>query len=104
LWNAVGTSLDVELARYDAVIHLRSPAADMGYDRSNPLRIETAVEAHAIDERIAAAWAQHRRRFEIAPASSFLAKAARAIEILHGELPECCRRHIPVPEIKASSG
>lgn len=97
LWDAVGTTLDVELTRYDAVIHLRSPAANMGYDRSNPLRIETAVEAHAIDERIAMAWAQHPRRFEIAPASSFLAKAARAVEILRGELPDCCRRHIPVP-------
>jgi predicted ATPase len=97
LWEAVGTTLDAELARYAAVLHLRTPDLALGYDRSNPLRIETAVEARAIDERIAAAWARHPRRFEIAPASEFLAKAARAVEILHGELPECCRRHVPVP-------
>jgi hypothetical protein len=70
------------------------------YDRSNPLRIESAIEAHGIDERIAIAWADHPRRFEIVPASSFLAKAARAVEILRGELPDCCRRHLPLPEIR----
>jgi hypothetical protein len=97
LWDAVGTTLDAELARYAAVIHLRTPGVDTGYDHSNPLRIETAGEARALDGRIAAAWARHPRRFEIAPASEFLAKAARAVEILRGELPDCCRRHIPVP-------
>jgi hypothetical protein len=64
---------------------------------SLPLRIESVGEARAIDERIAAVWARHPRRFEIAPASEFVAKAAHAVEILRGELPECCRRHIPLP-------
>lgn len=97
LWEAVGTTLDAELARYDAVIHLRTPALVMGYDHSNPLRIESAGEARVLDERVAAAWARHPRRFEIAPASEFLAKAARAVEILRGELPACCQRHILLP-------
>lgn len=96
-WDDVGTTLDRELARYSAVIHLRTPPLAMGYDHSNRLRIESAVEARAIDERIASAWASHPRRFEVAAASSFLEKAARTIEILRGELPDCCRRHIPVP-------
>lgn len=100
LWDAVGTTLETELARYAAVLHLRTPAVDMGYDRSNPLRTESAIEAHEIDERIAIAWAAHPRRFEIAPASSFLAKAARAVEILRGELPDCCRRHLPLPDVR----
>ena len=97
LWDEVGTTAERELARYSAVIHLRTPPLAMGYDHSNKLRIESAVEAHALDDRIAAAWASHPRRFEIAATSSFLDKAARTIEILRGELPECCRRHIPVP-------
>lgn len=97
LWDAVGTTLAAELARYAAVLHLRTPELGLGYDRSNPLRIETAAQAREIDERIATAWASHPHRFEIAPASEFLAKAARAVEILHGELPPCCRRHVPVP-------
>jgi len=100
LWDAVGTTGDAELARYDAVIHLRTPALAMGYDHSNPLRIESAAQARSIDDQIAAAWARHPRRFEIAAASKFLAKAARAVEILRGELPECCRRHVPVPSMR----
>jgi predicted ATPase len=97
LWDEVGATLQRELARYSAVIHLRTPALAMGYDQSNRLRIETAAEALALDERIATAWAAHPRRFEIPATTSFLEKAARTIEILRGELPDCCRRHIPMP-------
>lgn len=100
LWESVGTTLAAELARYAAVLHLRTPAMNMGYDHSNPLRIESAVEAHAIDERIARAWEGHPRRFEIEPAASFLAKAARAVEIVRNELPDCCRRHVPLPSVQ----
>jgi len=87
---SVGTTLDDELARYHAVIHLRTPA--VGYNHQNPLRVESSAEAIAIDERIAAAWARHPRRFEVAPAADFLDKARRAIEIVRSELPPCCRR------------
>ena len=97
LWEAVGTTLDAELARYHAVLHLRTPALAMGYDHSNPLRVESAGEARAIDERIAAAWARHPRRYELAATSEFLAKAARAVEMLRSELPACCQRHVQVP-------
>jgi hypothetical protein len=93
LWAAVGTSRDAELARYDAVIHLRTPAADGGYNRQNPLRVETAAQAALIDERIAHAWSGHPRRFEVASTPDFLAKAARVIELVRAELPACCRRH-----------
>ena len=36
LWSAVGTTQQAELARYDAVIHLRTPGPTSGYDHSNP--------------------------------------------------------------------
>jgi predicted ATPase len=93
LWPAVGTSLAEQLARYHAVIHLRTPSG-ADYNHQNPLRVETAVEAAAIDARIAEAWSRHPRRFEVLPASAFLAKAARTIELVRGELPACCRRHL----------
>jgi predicted ATPase len=98
--EALGTKVADELARYHAVIHLRTPTAAGGYDHRNPLRVETAAEAAAIDERIAAAWARHPRRHEVAPAADFLAKAARAVEILRAEMPACCREH----EIAALEG
>jgi predicted ATPase len=90
-WAAVGTTRDDELLRYDTVIHLRSPAAGNGYNHDNPLRIETASEAAAIDERIVQAWNGHPRRVIIDSTPDFLAKARRAIGLLWEEMPECCR-------------
>lgn len=98
LWSAVGTTLGEQLARYHAVIHLRTPALESGYNHQNPLRVESAGQAAEIDARIAAAWAEHPRRFEVPPAADFLAKAARVVELVRGELPECCRKH-RVPEL-----
>jgi predicted ATPase len=88
---AVGTTLEEQLAHYHAVIHLRTPRDTNGYNRQNPLRIETAAEAAAIDERIAQAWARHPRRFEVASTADFLEKVEHAIEIVRGEMPSCCR-------------
>jgi predicted ATPase len=91
LWSEVGTTLDEQLARYHAVIHLRTPSVE-GYNHQNPLRVESAIEAAAIDARIATAWAKHPRRFEVASMPDFIAKVARVIEIVRNELPECCRK------------
>jgi len=93
LWASVGTTLDEQLARYRAVIHLRTPIS--GYNHQNPLRIESPSEAHVIDERIAALWSRHPRRFEVQPEADFLTKAAHAIQILRDELPACCGDHLP---------
>ena len=98
LWSAVGTTQQAELARYDAVIHLRTPGPTSGYDHSNPLRVESAPEALALDQSIAAAWERHPHRFIIESAADFLEKARQALQVLRGELPQCCRRHV-VPSI-----
>lgn len=94
LWSEVDTTLAAELTRYDAVIHLRTPS-DAGYNHSNPLRVETAAEAHAIDERIAQAWHGHPRRFMLGAETDFLTKAAKALDVPRDELPTCCRAHVP---------
>ncbi len=96
LWEAVGTTLDAELARYDAVIHLRTPTRENGYNRDNPLRIESAHEAAAIDAHIARTWASHPRHFEVPATEDFITKVHRALELLRNELPPCCR-----PELTA---
>ena len=93
LWSSLGTTLDSELGRYDAVIHLRTPALEHGYNHQNPLRTESATTAADIDARIAHAWASHPRRFIVESFPDFCDKAARAVEILRGEMPECCKRH-----------
>jgi predicted ATPase len=91
LWRDVGTTLDDELARYAAVLHLRVPAPSR-YDVTNRLRIESAVEAARIDDRILEVWGDHPRRFVIPDAADFVEKVARAAEVIRNELPACCRR------------
>lgn len=89
----LGTTYEREIARYAAVIHLRTPEHDAGYNRGNPLRREDAAEAARIDERIAAAWAPHPRRFEVKNAPDFLEKARAALAFVREQVPNCCRRH-----------
>ncbi len=95
LWSAVGTTQEAELARYHAVILLRTPSAVEAYDQRNPLRIETQDEARAIDAQIAAAWAKHPLVYEIPATEDFLSKAAHALQHLRELMPECCRNAVP---------
>lgn len=94
LWSAVGTTLEAEITRYHAVIHLRTPTEPDAYGQENPLRIETLPEAAEIDARIAESWSTHPRRYVVEATPDFLTKAARALEILRTEVPECCRHHV----------
>lgn len=89
LFAAVGSTLEAELARYQAVIHLRTPdPRDYTYD--NPVRVESAEQAAAIDEAIALAWREHQNVAVVERNTSFLAKAEAALALLRAQLPACC--------------
>ena len=90
-WRALGTTAETQWARYDAVIHMRTPGRDNGYNHANRLRLESAAQAHRIDERIAAAWRGHPRRLEVPASPRFLDKAALVVELVRKEVPACCR-------------
>jgi predicted ATPase len=92
-WESVGTTQERETSRYDAVIHLRTPTVHNGYNNENPLRIESASTAAEIDERLMRIWEGHPRRFVVPASQDFLEKAARVVEILKAEMPDCCRDH-----------
>ncbi len=94
LFSAVGTTDAIELARYDAVIHLRTPTSPRAYNHTNPLRLESIEEAAAIDKQIALQWSTHPRVFVVEPTEDFLHKAARALSLLRDEVPWCCQHHI----------
>jgi hypothetical protein len=98
-WSSLSTTITIELARYDAVIHLRTPAPEQGYNHQNPLRTESAAAAADIDARIVQAWERHPRRFIIESSAEFLDKASKALDVLRGELPDCCQRHV-VPSVR----
>jgi hypothetical protein len=93
LWPALGTTLEEQLRRYDTVIHLRTPLLQHGYNHLNPLRRESAAEAAAVDARLLDVWASHPHRFVVDASADFLVKAKRVLNIIRGELPDCCRHH-----------
>ena len=92
-FREIGTTREAELARYHAVIHLRTPSATHGYNHQNPLRVEDAAEAQALDTRILDAWAGHPNRIVIESSADFLSKATAAIQAIKANLPDCCREH-----------
>lgn len=92
-FEELGIDRKAELTRYSAVIHLRSPASNQGYNFSNPVRIESAEEAARIDGRIEKAWDGHPLRKFISSETDFLLKAQRAVEAVRSQLPACCLSH-----------
>jgi predicted ATPase len=92
-WLEIKSTHEQELDRYAAVIHLRTPNFDEGYNHSNPVRIESAKEALRLDERIYQAWRKHPNRVVIESTSDFMAKAYTALQAILAELPSCCKNH-----------
>ena len=85
-----------ELARYHAVIHVRTPPAENGYTLANPYRTETAAEAAKIDEQILAAWEGHPNRYIVESKVEFLDKLNQALDVIRGQIPDCCRVCAPL--------
>jgi predicted ATPase len=92
-WDDVNADAKRELERYDAVIHMETPASNVGYNTQNPLRSEPALEARMINDRILEAWKDHPRRSIISSTPDFLDKAVAALKSIAAELPKCCHGH-----------
>jgi predicted ATPase len=103
-WGSTHTTLATELARYDLVVHLRTPRSSQGYNHQNPLRTESASAAAQIDERISAVWEQHPRRVVVEASGDFLDKAVTALAVLRAELPGCCASHLDAAAAGADHG
>jgi predicted ATPase len=103
-WDSTHTTLAAELARYDLVVHLRTPRSSQGYNHQNPLRTESASAAAQIDERISAVWEQHPRRVVVEASGDFLDKAITALAVLRAELPDCCASHLDAATAGADHG
>ncbi len=102
-WQAAGTSLEAEYARYHSVIHLRTPDEDLGYNNhSNPLRTESAAQAAEIDGRIHDIWSRHPRYRTIESTPDFLVKVERAMLHIIEDLPDCCANALPMDMVRKS--
>ena len=85
-WRELQTTREAELARYAAVIHLRTPNDQRGYNHQNPMRTENAIEATLIDERIVKVWDGHPNRVFIESTDNFLEKVKLALDEIKNQL------------------
>lgn len=90
-WDELKTDREAEYARYEAVIHLRTPPAAQGYNNhTNPIRIESALQAMEIDQKLLRVWERHPRRIVIDSCDNFLEKAQKTIVEIRKLIPACC--------------
>lgn len=73
-FRVMGTSLEAEMARYDAVLHL-SPPTNPAFYQSTHVRTESLHEAFEIDEKIMKIWAKHPNRIVVEGKEHFFEKA-----------------------------
>lgn len=88
-FESMGSTMEAEMRRYDAVIFFESAAVGgIGIETGNPARKETLAEAAALDARLRGIWKRHPR-FELIPhQTSFLAKIAHGFKVLQQIIEE----------------
>lgn len=83
-FTSLSTQRSSEMARYDWVLHMDT-AAHNGFDTTNPVRVESHLEALELNEKIKQAWQGHSQRIIIAHRDDFLLKltiARKAIALI----------------------
>ena len=82
-FETMETSIEAELARYDAVLVFESAAVgDIRIEGGNPSRIEDNAEASRLDRRLRDLWSQHPGYRFIPHTSSFFAKLQHGLHEL----------------------
>ncbi len=82
-FNEINSTLEEEIARYDAVIFFESAAAT-GHDinSNNPVRKETSHQAAQLDKKLQKVWSQHPQYYFVGSSESFLRKITYGIMTL----------------------
>ncbi len=74
-FKTMGTTLEYELSRYDAVIFFETAAkSGQGIRSNNPIRNESENKAIEIDERLQQVWSQHPNFNLVGSSESFIKK------------------------------
>ncbi|MGV3663243.1 MAG: AAA family ATPase [Prosthecobacter sp.] len=82
-FTQVGSTLEDELARYDAVIFFESAAmGGMQIEGGNPVRTETLDEAVQLDMRLREQWSRHPRFVLVPHNVSFFKKISYGLKML----------------------
>lgn len=101
-WCAdLGTTMNDELARYDAVIFFQSAAVvnhainGSMLEGGNPARLESLEEARTLDERLHEVWSRHPKFFLVKSRESFFEKLTEAVEVFKRVVRELDAMHSP---------
>ena len=82
-FETLDTTLERELARYDAVIFFESAAVgDISIEGGNPVRTESNEEARRLDMRLRDLWSTHPNFHFVAHSTSFFAKLQDGLGLL----------------------
>jgi predicted ATPase len=74
-FSQIGSSLEQELARYDAVIFFETAAVGgISIEGGNPARIETLEQSLELDKKLRALWSQHPHFIFVPHDRSFIKK------------------------------
>ncbi len=85
--GAMGSTLEAEYRRYDAVIFLQTSAYGAGtYETTSSVRTETPAQARAVDERLQKVWCNHPNFYLVSHESKFYEKVAAVLIALHRAL------------------
>lgn len=91
-FEAMGTSFEAELARYDAVVFFETAAvAGSSIEGGNPVRNESLAEAAELDRKLHALWSRHPRFLLVPHTSSFLRKITTGLALLESLVAELGR-------------
>ena len=91
-FHAVGTTLNAELRRYDAVIFFESAAVGgASIEGGNPMRNESIDEAVALDGKLRALWSRHPRFVLVPHNRSFFKKISFGLAALESMVEQLSR-------------
>jgi len=102
---AVGSSLDAELRRYDAVIFFESAAvAGLAIDSGNPVRTENEAQAAALDGHLRAVWSRHPNFHFVPNDRSFFKKITFGLAALESAVALLRRARPDLPDPAGDGG
>jgi predicted ATPase len=88
-FQAMATTLEAELERYDAVVFFETAAvAGASIEGGNPVRTETKREAVELDHRLRELWSHHPRFLLVPHNGSFLHKITAGLAVLQSLVTE----------------
>ena len=88
-FNAIGSTQEAELARYDAIIFFETAAAGgLHIEGGNPVRNESIQQAVALDRKLRTLWSRHPRFVLVPHNTSFFKKISFGLAVIDGMVSE----------------